>query len=89
MTRSVCCAAQVRDEYRIDYDQGRGGYGKVVQQELAFQGMQGLQQVGGRGSWLPACCCVHCSWGDGVMDCRGDGSWPAAGRGRLETLGSC
>jgi hypothetical protein len=54
VTRLVWCAAQVRDEYRIDYDQGRGGYGKVVQQELAFQGMQGMQQVGCRGSWLPA-----------------------------------
>ncbi|KAF2359044.1 RNA recognition motif domain [Trinorchestia longiramus] len=25
---------QVRDEYRTDYDSGRGGYGKIVQQKL-------------------------------------------------------
>lgn len=23
------CVVQVRDEYRMDYDQGRGGYGQV------------------------------------------------------------
>ncbi|CAN0896740.1 Nuclear cap-binding protein subunit 2 [Linum grandiflorum] len=28
---------QVRDEYRTDYDPGRGGYGKLVQQELEAQ----------------------------------------------------
>lgn len=27
-------AFQVRDEYRTDYDSGRGGYGKIVQQKL-------------------------------------------------------
>ena len=26
--------AQVRDEYRTDFDSGRGGYGKIVQQKL-------------------------------------------------------
>ena len=25
---------QVRDEYRMDFDPGRGGYGKVIKQEL-------------------------------------------------------
>lgn len=25
---------QVRDEYRTDYDSGRGGYGKIIQQKL-------------------------------------------------------
>ena len=25
---------QVRDEYRTDFDSGRGGYGKIVQQKL-------------------------------------------------------
>ncbi|XP_063851966.1 nuclear cap-binding protein subunit 2-like [Scylla paramamosain] len=25
---------QVRDEYRTDYDSGRGGYGKIVQQKM-------------------------------------------------------
>lgn len=28
---------QVRDEYRTDYDAGRGGYGKLVQKELEAQ----------------------------------------------------
>nr|ACG37816.1 nuclear cap-binding protein subunit 2 [Zea mays] len=28
---------QVRDEYRTDYDPGRGGYGKMVQRELEAQ----------------------------------------------------
>lgn len=28
---------QVRDEFRIDYDPGRGGFGKVVQKEIAAQ----------------------------------------------------
>jgi len=28
---------QVRDEYRTDYDPGRGGYGKLVQKELEAQ----------------------------------------------------
>ncbi|MCL4130607.1 UNVERIFIED_CONTAM: hypothetical protein GTU68_023859, partial [Idotea baltica] len=25
---------QVRDEYRTDYDSGRGGYGKIIQQKI-------------------------------------------------------
>lgn len=25
---------QVRDEYRQDYDSGRGGYGKILQQKI-------------------------------------------------------
>jgi hypothetical protein len=25
---------KVRDEYRTDFDSGRGGYGKIVQQKL-------------------------------------------------------
>lgn len=30
---------QVRDEYRTDYDTGRGGFGKIVGQEInAFSG---------------------------------------------------
>ncbi|KAM6427102.1 nuclear cap-binding protein subunit 2 [Python bivittatus] len=28
---------QVRDEYRKDYDEGRGGFGKIFQQQLANQ----------------------------------------------------
>ena len=29
------CREQVRDEYRTDWDAGRGGYGNIVKQELA------------------------------------------------------
>lgn len=25
---------QVRDEYRSDFDSGRGGYGKIIQQKV-------------------------------------------------------
>ncbi|XP_048520614.1 nuclear cap-binding protein subunit 2 isoform X2 [Dendroctonus ponderosae] len=28
---------QVRDEYRTDYDMGRGGYGKLIQQKLGTE----------------------------------------------------
>lgn len=28
---------QVRDEYRTDWDAGRGGYGNIVKQELAIR----------------------------------------------------
>ena len=31
------CLCQVRDEYRTDYDSGRGGYGKLVKQKLQIQ----------------------------------------------------
>ncbi|CAK9293684.1 unnamed protein product [Gordionus sp. m RMFG-2023] len=27
---------QVRDEYRIDYDPGRGGFGKIMQQKINY-----------------------------------------------------
>lgn len=30
-------AVQVRDEFRLDYDPGRGGYGKVLQHEMVSQ----------------------------------------------------
>ena len=30
-------ASQVRDEYRTDWDAGRGGYGNIVKQELAVR----------------------------------------------------
>ena len=29
---------QVRDEYRTDYDAGRGGYGQIVKQKLELPG---------------------------------------------------
>ena len=32
--RWLLCVCQVRDEYRTDYDSGRGGYGKLVKQKL-------------------------------------------------------
>jgi hypothetical protein len=28
---------QVRDEYRTDWDAGRGGYGNIVKQELSIR----------------------------------------------------
>lgn len=28
---------KVRDEYRTDYDAGRGGYGKIVQQKMGTE----------------------------------------------------
>eukprot|EP01025_Chloroclados_australasicus_P005061 TRINITY_DN11420_c0_g1_i1.p1 TRINITY_DN11420_c0_g1~~TRINITY_DN11420_c0_g1_i1.p1 ORF type:complete len:199 (+),score=29.49 TRINITY_DN11420_c0_g1_i1:166-762(+) len=41
---------QVRDEYRTDYDQDRGGYGKVVAAELAMRfGPSEADQEGGVG----------------------------------------
>lgn len=36
-THSACClllTQQVRDEYRMDYDSGRGGYGNILQKEM-------------------------------------------------------
>lgn len=33
---------QVRDEFRIDYDPGRGGFGKVVQKEIISQQQEGM-----------------------------------------------
>ena len=32
---------QVRDEYRTDYDAGRGGYGQIVKQKLELTGPGG------------------------------------------------
>lgn len=31
---------QVRDEYRTDYDGGRGGYGKIIAQKIAPSPME-------------------------------------------------
>lgn len=41
---------QVRDEYRTDYDPGRGGYGKLVQRELESR-RQLVDYTGGLGSY--------------------------------------
>mmetsp|Transcript_12940 Transcript_12940/g.24651 ORF Transcript_12940/g.24651 Transcript_12940/m.24651 type:complete len:217 (-) Transcript_12940:609-1259(-) len=38
---------QVRDEYRTDYDVGRGGYGKIVLNELEIRQVEGAQSGGG------------------------------------------
>ena len=35
---------QVRDEYRLDFDSGRGGYGKIVHTELEKMG--GMKRKG-------------------------------------------
>eukprot|EP00250_Pteridium_aquilinum_P005017 c15181_g1_i1 orf=91-795(+) len=44
---------QVRDEYRTDYDPGRGGYGKIVQRELESR-RQLVDYAGGLGSYYNA-----------------------------------
>ncbi|KAJ6419025.1 hypothetical protein OIU84_029182 [Salix udensis] len=44
---------QVRDEYRTDYDPGRGGYGKLVQQELEVQRQLVDYGAGSLGSFPP------------------------------------
>ncbi|KAL3638679.1 Nuclear cap-binding protein subunit 2 [Castilleja foliolosa] len=45
---------QVRDEYRTDYDPGRGGYGKLVQKELEAQRQLVDYGAGSLGSFAPA-----------------------------------
>nr|UVK35479.1 nuclear cap binding protein 20 [Gleditsia microphylla]UVK35480.1 nuclear cap binding protein 20 [Gleditsia microphylla] len=45
---------QVRDEYRTDYDPGRGGYGKLVQKELEAQRQLVDYGAGSLGSFPPA-----------------------------------
>lgn len=44
---------QVRDEYRTDYDPGRGGYGKLVQKELEAQRQLVDYGAGSLGSFPP------------------------------------
>ncbi|KAL6525275.1 Nuclear cap-binding protein subunit 2 [Orobanche minor] len=44
---------QVRDEYRTDYDPGRGGYGKLVQKELEAQRQLVDYGAGSLGSFAP------------------------------------
>ncbi|KAK9747574.1 hypothetical protein RND81_02G001400 [Saponaria officinalis] len=44
---------QVRDEYRTDYDPGRGGYGKLVQRELEAQRTLVDYGAGSLGSFHP------------------------------------
>ncbi|XP_021894255.1 nuclear cap-binding protein subunit 2 [Carica papaya] len=44
---------QVRDEYRTDYDPGRGGYGKLVQRELEAQRQLVDYGAGSLGSFPP------------------------------------
>ncbi|XP_061363652.1 nuclear cap-binding protein subunit 2 isoform X2 [Gastrolobium bilobum] len=44
---------QVRDEYRTDYDPGRGGYGKLVQKELEVQRQLVDYGAGSLGSFPP------------------------------------
>ncbi|KAF7822958.1 nuclear cap-binding protein subunit 2-like [Senna tora] len=44
---------QVRDEYRTDYDPGRGGYGKLVQKELEAQRQLVDYGAGSLGSYPP------------------------------------
>lgn len=41
----TCCVLQVRDEYRIDYDEGRGGYGNIVKAQLTQRQQEMLSQM--------------------------------------------
>lgn len=45
---------QVRDEYRTDYDPGRGGYGKLVQKELEAQRQLVDYGTGSLGGFQPS-----------------------------------
>lgn len=36
---------QVRDEYRVDYDEGRGGYGNIVKEQLSQRQQDMLDQM--------------------------------------------
>lgn len=44
------CTAQVRDEYRMDYDSGRGGYGSILHKEME------VRARGGRAGRCSAAC---------------------------------
>ena len=37
--------AQVRDEYRVDYDEGRGGYGNIVKAQLTQRQKEMVAQM--------------------------------------------
>ena len=42
---TVMALFQVRDEYRIDYDEGRGGYGNIVKAQLTQRQQEMLSQM--------------------------------------------
>ena len=44
---------QVRDEYRMDYDPGRGGYGTILQKEVQEQKMMNQMNEGIGGTGYP------------------------------------
>lgn len=82
---------QVRDEYRMDYDAGRGGYGTVLRNELQAR-QQLLQMMGGGigdgGEGDDGMGLDDPSWGDGEGEPReepdggegaGNGAAPARG----------
>ena len=50
---------QVRDEYRMDYDAGRGGYGIILQKEVEV-------------SMLASCRCTAAVGGTAVLHPRAD-----------------
>ncbi|XP_074267591.1 nuclear cap-binding protein subunit 2-like isoform X1 [Silene latifolia] len=50
---------QVRDEYRTDYDPGRGGYGKLVQRELEAQRTLVDYGAGSLGAFQPVMTAHH------------------------------
>ncbi|KAL6985130.1 Nuclear cap-binding protein subunit 2 [Sarracenia purpurea var. burkii] len=69
---------QVRDEYRTDYDPGRGGYGKLVQKELEAQRQLVDYGAGSLGSFPPV---IHSHYGRHSGN-HGHGGFPRHGHGR-------
>ncbi|CAN6483350.1 unnamed protein product [Victoria cruziana] len=68
---------QVRDEYRTDYDPGRGGYGKLIQRELEAQRQLVDYGVGSLGAFQPVLSASYGRQGGG----HGHGSSYRHGRG--------
>ncbi|KAI3939690.1 hypothetical protein MKX01_029852 [Papaver californicum] len=64
---------QVRDEYRTDYDPGRGGYGKLVQKELEAQRQLVDYGTGSLGSFHPVMAPPQYGGGAGRGTSRGRG----------------
>lgn len=71
---------QVRDEFRLDYDPGRGGYGKVVQKEIT-----NMQQKMVSGSMTSSPAFTAPAGKRQRMDGPGQGQGGYGGRGRDDT----
>ncbi|KAL1299153.1 nuclear cap-binding protein subunit 2 [Arachis ipaensis] len=71
---------QVRDEYRTDYDPGRGGYGKLVQKELEVQRQLVDYGAGSLGSFPPVIPHSYGRHGGGHAHAHGHGGSHRHGR---------